>query len=214
MSPSTRRLFKALAAIYLFGGLAVGAVISAFLLYSQVHDRRAELESDRSQWNRTQYSYSEARERWVTRLEELKSARLAQEASLAQLKLAAEQREAEEARKRELEGLSVCNYTSASSVDVAFVTWQSDSSAWMGHGWYAVKNGACRKILSSVEGQFVYLYAEAGNRTWGGDLLMCTTSGPFTLMEPGKSACRGGTQKRFKSYTPTDRSFTWRLLDG
>lgn len=195
------------------GGLPL--VVLTFVVVREAGEREDELAASAQRWTTSvslwEHRRDTARERW----EALQTSRLEQERVVrAGMEAQARERE-EDAARRAKEGLTVCNFTSAQAIDVAVVTWEEARDAWMGHGWYKAANGECKKILNTIEGTRVYLHGRSGNRVWGGDHEFCTTSAAFTLMDPGRGACRGGSTRGFSEVrTPADRAYTWRLVDG
>lgn len=188
-------------ATVLFGGLALLVVVG--VLSGQIRQRESDLNYAESTWNLFDHS--------LDRLSDTNRAKL------AELKDAREKWEMEQtlaAQRKATEGLTVCNYTSAPLMDVAYVAWDSTKQSWMGHGWFKVNNGGCQKILAELEGPWVYLYGQSGGREWGGDYPFCTVNGAFTLMDPEQSGCVPGGEKDFQRIVLQSHTFTWNLTDG
>lgn len=188
-------------ATVMVGGVAL--LVLAATLAGQVRARDGELRLAESTWDLYQGSQERTFQQRREKLTELKDAReqWEQEQTLA-------------AQRKATEGLTVCNYTSARTMDVAYVAWDTAKQSWMGHGWFKVNNGQCSKILSELDGPWVYLYGQSDGREWGGDYPFCTLYTPFTLMDPKQSGCIAGAEKDFERVVLRGHTFTWNLTDG
>lgn len=76
-------------------------------------------------------------------------------------------------------GWQICNRSDAEKIYVAYSTYNTnDNQGWVRKGWRIISQGQCSKILSTLNTgtDYVYYYAEGGNRKWPkdqGDISLC-----------------------------------------
>lgn len=71
-------------------------------------------------------------------------------------------------------GWQICNQSNEEKIYVAYNT--KDDRGWVRKGWRTISQGQCSKILSTLNTDYVYYYAEGGNRKWPqgkGDKTFC-----------------------------------------
>ncbi len=93
--------------------------------------------------------------------------------------------------------LKFCNETSANrSVAVAF----SEDKRWQSEGWWIVKPGECKTVVSGDLRQRYYYYrATAPGRTFAGqNYFFCTQKKPFTILGQKQCSERGYDRAEFR----------------
>ncbi len=143
-------------------------------------------------------------------LEAMRTMRLAWDEEVLAAKLAHEEAER---RRREQQGLEICNRSSEPVVWAAYVVWDEADRAWVSHGWYKVRSGECRKVRSDALGPTVYLHAHAAGGTWAGDYRACTRDDAFEIEDAFSGSCWDGEKQGFYKGTTSDGGYSWGLRD-
>ncbi|HYU31108.1 MAG TPA: DUF1036 domain-containing protein [Thermoanaerobaculia bacterium] len=86
--------------------------------------------------------------------------------------------------------LTFCNRT---PVDLTAALGYLSSGAWASAGWYSLRSGECKEVVSGdLENRYYYGYAEdSGTRRWGGSYNFCTRPQAFQNIQNTNCEAQG-----------------------